>query len=543
MKSKLVVPGLFRRRNSGKTTAAAKDAGVVVNQDICDSSVAVIFSPPLGRVSKRQHHASAPSTPTRVINIANSHHDTDANDATVSTLTNNIRPEATMKTTENLLPVEDEKNFYDGSLEVEEEVFIGHLSKREQKKWNKKQIHLLDKQKRGSAPNATTAITGGATSTPDRPPNRSRLSMRYESTDRGTDRYAAGIDKHGSNSNDSNPRYSPKGVDEEVVFESTNMYKNVKRNCDSRKEVRQFRSTKNHDGSNRDDDDDDTHSNQSSSLFEVFEDDTCTDTRTAQSSSLLGLSIMDDDTRATRTTMQSSSIFPDDEDDDETIENTLDLDDVTLGSTTLGSSTSDTTLDESFTTSLDDATCVSMTSSYLFELVDDDDDNGNGNGKRGRHRRKKYQLGVGQNATTSKLRKGQVKTIAAASRSSSLVSSSKKSPSNPSPSSSSSRRRVVAVASPRGRFSENSAGDSDIFASDDTDDDDDVALACPLPEIIEEITGSYEDVKSSFNQVLHAFFISEDDVDRMADKVRDARLELAEMYHDEGQQYALRYVK
>mmetsp|Transcript_20570 Transcript_20570/g.38840 ORF Transcript_20570/g.38840 Transcript_20570/m.38840 type:complete len:534 (+) Transcript_20570:234-1835(+) len=532
MKQKLVVPGLFRRRNSGKTAAAAKDTGVVVDQDVRDSNIAVIFSPPLGRVSRsrRQHHA-VPSTPTRVINTANSHHDTGANDVTVSTLTNNIRPEATMKMTENLLPVDDEKNSHDGSLE---EVGIGHLSKREQM-WYKNQIYLLDKQKRESALNTTTT-TRGATSTPDRPPNRSRLSMRYESTDRGMDRYAAGIDKHSSNSN-SNPKYSPKGVDEEVLFESTNMYKNVKHNCDSRKEVQQFCST-NHGRSNQDDDNDDMHSNQFSSLFEVFEDDTCTDAHTAQSSSLLGLSIMDDDTRATRTTMQSSSIFPDDE-DDETRESTLDLDDVTLGSTTLGSTTFDTTLDESFMTSLDDATSASMTSSYLFELVDDDDDDDvNNNGKHGRRRRKKYQLGVGQNATTSKLRKGQVKTIAAASRSSSLLSSSKSSP-NPSPSSS---RRRVTVHSPRGRFSKNSADESYIFASDDTNDD--VALACPLPEIIEEITGSYEDVKSSLNQVLHAFFISEDDVDRIADKVRDARLELVDMYHDqleEGQECAFRY--
>ena len=34
------------------------------------------------------------------------------------------------------------------------------------------------------------------------------------------------------------------------------------------------------------------------------------------------------------------------------------------------------------------------------------------------------------------------------------------------------------------------------------------------------------------NQVLHAFFVSSDDIDLVADKLRDAKLELVEMYHD-----------
>ena len=56
---------------------------------------------------------------------------------------------------------------------------------------------------------------------------------------------------------------------------------------------------------------------------------------------------------------------------------------------------------------------------------------------------------------------------------------------------------------------------------------------CPIPsfrEINDEVMGTYTDLTSTFHQVLHAFVISPDDIDRMADKIRDAKSELAENY-------------
>ena len=141
--------------------------------------------------------------------------------------------------------------------------------------------------------------------------------------------------------------------------------------------------------------------------------------------------------------------------------------------------------------SLDDGSSMS----YVFELVDD-----------GEKQRRKYQLGVGQNATTSKLRKGVVKTTSSASEGTT-----------------STRRRVTVHAPPSHR------GKSSIDDADFADD-----VHCPLlPNILEEVSGSYLDIKSALNQVLHAFFVSPDDIDRVADKLRDAKLELVEMYHDQ----------
>eukprot|EP00579_Thalassiosira_antarctica_P031866 CAMPEP_0201992818 /NCGR_PEP_ID=MMETSP0905-20130828/1247_1 /ASSEMBLY_ACC=CAM_ASM_000554 /TAXON_ID=420261 /ORGANISM="Thalassiosira antarctica, Strain CCMP982" /LENGTH=425 /DNA_ID=CAMNT_0048547545 /DNA_START=95 /DNA_END=1369 /DNA_ORIENTATION=- len=311
----------------------------------------------------------------------------------------------------------------------------------------------------------------------------SLTSSRYESNDRGIDQYSDGINKPsyspnrgyatGINKHRYFPKYSPKGVDE---FESTNMYKSTK--CDSRKEVR-FRS-ESHGRSNQvfNDDartnqssslfhDDNTRTNQSSSLFEV-------DTRTDQSSLLF-----DDDTR----TNQSSSIFHDEAGESY-------FDEVTLGSTTLdeGGTNAES---ESYLTSLDDGNFMS----YVSELDDDGD-----------KQRRKYQLGVGQNATTSKLRKGVVKTTSSASEGTT------------------STRRRVTVHAPRGHRGKSSTDDADL--ADD--------VHCPLlPDILEEVSGSYLDAKSALNQVLYAFFVSPDDIDRVADKLRDAKLELVEMYQDQ----------
>jgi len=59
---------------------------------------------------------------------------------------------------------------------------------------------------------------------------------------------------------------------------------------------------------------------------------------------------------------------------------------------------------------------------------------------------------------------------------------------------------------------------------------------CPLPsmkEINDEVMGTYKDAASAFHQVLHAFVISPDDIDRVADKIRDAKVELKETYDEQ----------
>ena len=81
--------------------------------------------------------------------------------------------------------------------------------------------------------------------------------------------------------------------------------------------------------------------------------------------------------------------------------------------------------------------------------------------------------------------------------------------------------RRVTIHSHRGR---KSRGDDKDFAD----------TMCPFPsfsDVKEEIRGTCKDASSAFHQVLHAFVISPDDVDRMSDKIRDAKVELAETYH------------
>lgn len=319
-------------------------------------------------------------------------------------------------------------------------VGIDHLSIREQM-WYKNQIYLLDKQG-GHHPNSSK---GG------------RLATRYESRNRNAnDHYQYSDDQ----------RYSPKGVDE---FDSgMNLSKEFK-HCDSRSKEVRFRSP-----------------------AHAKDNDTCAN----QSSTLYG----DDDTR----TNQSSSLFGEDIDtcsclDDDTHTNQSNFDEVTLGSTTLGSTTQNTegdydTITEGIETSYlsyssrDDGT---SNMSYVFELLDDDD------GKQ----RRKYQLGVGQprgSSKTSKSRAKQGTLMADSSKGKDAASAS---------------RRRVTVHAPRGR------------QSPSVDD-----VPCPLlPKIVEEVTGTYLDAKSACEQVLHAFFISPDDIDRVADKIRDAKLELCEM--------------
>eukprot|EP00956_Cyclotella_meneghiniana_P028715 scaffold67753_cov66-Cyclotella_meneghiniana.AAC.8 len=81
-------------------------------------------------------------------------------------------------------------------------------------------------------------------------------------------------------------------------------------------------------------------------------------------------------------------------------------------------------------------------------------------------------------------------------------------------------RRVI-VHSHRGR---KSRGDDKDFTS----------TMCPFPsltEVKEEVRGTWKDTSSAFHQVLHAFVISPDDIDRLSDKIRDAQVELTESYH------------
>jgi len=57
--------------------------------------------------------------------------------------------------------------------------------------------------------------------------------------------------------------------------------------------------------------------------------------------------------------------------------------------------------------------------------------------------------------------------------------------------------------------------------------------SCPFPgldDAFEEFSGTYKDFKDTLHQVGSAFLISPDDIDKMSDKIRDARHELRENY-------------
>lgn len=163
------------------------------------------------------------------------------------------------------------------------------------------------------------------------------------------------------------------------------------------------------------------------------------------------------------------------------------FDDVTLESTSQDGT--ETIMSNSYLTSVaDDATFTS----YRYEMVDDND------GKR----RRRYQLGVGQ--TTKGRSKGPPD-------------------------------KDVSTKSRRFRRMRSAADDSDVGGETVVVDDDETVVVCPLiPTILEETAGWFEDTKSAINQVWYAFFISGDDIDRMADKLRDAKLELVERYIEQA---------
>ena len=56
---------------------------------------------------------------------------------------------------------------------------------------------------------------------------------------------------------------------------------------------------------------------------------------------------------------------------------------------------------------------------------------------------------------------------------------------------------------------------------------------CPIPSlklIREEVNGTYKDLTRTWHQVTGAFVITTDDIDRVSDKIRDAKIELGENY-------------
>jgi hypothetical protein len=66
------------------------------------------------------------------------------------------------------------------------------------------------------------------------------------------------------------------------------------------------------------------------------------------------------------------------------------------------------------------------------------------------------------------------------------------------------------------------------------ENDDFADAMCTFPSmsyIREEVEGTYKDASSAFHQVLHAFVISPDNIDRMSDKIRDAKVKLARQYY------------
>lgn len=66
------------------------------------------------------------------------------------------------------------------------------------------------------------------------------------------------------------------------------------------------------------------------------------------------------------------------------------------------------------------------------------------------------------------------------------------------------------------------------YSKDDTLIADAISSRCPIP-LSEELKGTLEDMSLAFNQIRTAFFISPDDVDKMSDKIRDAKADLRDV--------------
>ena len=183
-------------------------------------------------------------------------------------------------------------------------------------------------------------------------------------------------------------------------------------------------------------------------------------------------------------TNQSSTLFGDEETyDDNTYEEDTFAGDTLEGDTTIGSVTY--TIMEGEESLLTES--ILRPNTYKYELVDD----------RGSKQRR-YKVGVG--ASPSSRRRSLAQQQVASS--------------SPSPRKSTSKR--VTIHAPRGRR-----------------DDDSIDDGCPFSEVLEEVQGTMQDAKKTCQQVIYAFVISEDAIDRMSDKLRDAKLELVELYHEQ----------
>jgi len=65
------------------------------------------------------------------------------------------------------------------------------------------------------------------------------------------------------------------------------------------------------------------------------------------------------------------------------------------------------------------------------------------------------------------------------------------------------------------------------------EEEEDTTTICPIPSITDiqdEANGTYKDAKQAFHQVMHAFVIAPEDIDRMSDTIRDAEVEFKENY-------------
>lgn len=290
--------------------------------------------------------------------------------------------------------------------------------------------------------------------------------------------YSSNDDSNGSSSNRGD---SPSGVEEFDSLQYSTSADMESRHKNTKSKVRFQSNTRGSAGSRllkqvSASQSQDDDTKQSSGLALISEDDTYT-----QQSSLFA----DGDTY----TQQSSSLFTDGDTYTKYTNQSSSLfpheedqfEDVSLGSGTIGTFETET-LDgiESILTP------PPTTSTYRrFEMAEDG-------------RKQHYQLGVGNSKT----------------RASSFAKKQGTSGSG--------RRVTIHAPRPRDRHTE----------IDDAE--------CPcFPAVVEELAGTFNDVKESFSQVLYAFYISEDQVDRIGDKLRDAKVELIELYHDQEQKKRL----
>ncbi|KAL7548896.1 hypothetical protein ACHAWF_012167 [Thalassiosira exigua] len=141
---------------------------------------------------------------------------------------------------------------------------------------------------------------------------------------------------------------------------------------------------------------------------------------------------------------------------------------------------------------------------YVYSLVEDD------------QKRKPYRLGMGQGGTMTSMKNGRTTTTVI-----------------PSVSEATERRGVddpPAMGGDDGG-SNVDVGKKTANGEQHADTEDECIsldlLICPhLPGMWEEIAGLRDDAANALNQVIHAFYVSPDDIDAVAKQVHDAQLEL-----------------